>query len=102
MSYIIEGSFEGTAYRNEGVLLVGANPAASPFNVKFNPAALPRVRASEMETDGMGLYDWLERLRDNPGNRYISDGDPDTVVVPDDLADQVDKSRLAEKTLIRY
>jgi peptidoglycan/xylan/chitin deacetylase (PgdA/CDA1 family) len=102
MSYIIEGSFEGPAYRNEGVLLVGAKPAASPFNVKFNPAALPRVRASEMETDGMGLYDWLERLRDNPGNRYISDGDPDTVVVPDDLADQVDKSRLAEKTLIRY
>lgn len=102
MSYVIEGSFEGTAYRNEGILLVGANPAASPFSARFNPSALPRVRAGEMETDGMGFYDWLERLRENPEKRYVSDGNPATVVVPEDLADQVDESRLADKTLIRY
>ncbi len=102
MSYIIKGSFEGTAYHNEGILLVGANPAPSPFSVKFKPAALPRVRASEMETAGMGLYDWLERLRENPQNRYISDGDPDTVAVPEELAGEVDESRLAGKTLILY
>lgn len=102
MSYIIEGSYEGTAYHNEGILLVGANPAPSPFSVNFNPAALPRVRASEMETDGMGLYDWLERLRDNPERRYISDGNPATVAVPEELAGQVEQERLAGKSLLTY
>ncbi len=102
MSYIIEGSYEGTAYRNEGILLVGANPAPSPFSTTFNPAALPRVRASEMDTAGMGLYDWLERLRDNPERRYISDGDPATVAVPEALSGQVDESRLNGKSLLTY
>lgn len=104
MSYIIEGSFEGTAYRNEGILLVGANPAPSPFSVKFNPAALPRVRASDLQeyVQGYGFHDWLERLLENPKNRYISDGDPNMVVVPEELADQVDRFGLRGKTLIPY
>lgn len=102
MSHIIEGRYEGTTYRNEGILLVGANPAPSPFSVKFNPAALPRVRASEMETDGVGLYDWLERLRENPERRYISDGNPAVVTVPEPLAAQVDQSRLDGKSLLTY
>lgn len=102
MSYIIEGSFEGTDYRNDGILLVGSNPAPSPFSSDFNPAALPRVRASEIDTEGMGLYDWLERLRDDPGRRYISDGDPVTVAVPEENAEQVDRYNLGDKTLIPY
>ena len=102
MSYIIEGNFKGTAYRHEGILLVGANPAPSPFSRDFNPAALPRVRASEMDTDGVGLYDWLERLRDDPKRRYISDGDPAAVTVPEELADRVDRYHLDDKTLIPY
>ncbi len=102
MSHIIEGEFEGTAYRNDGILLVGSNPAPSPFSMAFNAAALPRVRASEMEVEGYGLYDWLERLRENPQRRYISDGDPDTIVVPEELAEEIDRLRLGEKTLIPY
>lgn len=102
MGHIIEGSFEGTAYRNDGILLVGANPAPSPFTRNFDPTALPRVRASEMDTEGMGLYDWLERLRDNPDRRYISDGDPGTVVVPEEKADQIDRLRLGDRALIPY
>lgn len=102
MSHVIKGCFEDTAYHNEGILLVGAEPAPSPFSIKFDPAALPRVRASEMYVDGYGLYDWLERLHDNPEIRYISDGDPATVVVPEELAEQVDRFRLEDKTLIPY
>ncbi len=102
MSHIIEGEFEGTAYRNDGILLVGSNPAPSPFSVAFNAAALPRVRASEMEVEDCGLYDWLERLRENLQRRYISDGDPDTIVVPEELAEEIDRLRLGEKTLIPY
>ncbi len=102
MSYILEDNFEGTAYRNDGVLLVGANPAPSPFSLDYDPGALPRVRASEIDTDGMGLYDWLERLRDNPERRYISDGDPATVAVPEERAEEIDRYRLGDKTLFPY
>ena len=102
MSYIIEGSFEGTAYHNEGILLVGSNPAPSPFRLDFKPEALPRVRASEMDVEGLGMYDWLEILRDNPERRYVSDGDAGMVVVPEGLAEQIDRLRLGERTLIPY
>ena len=102
MSYIIEGSFEGTAYHNEGVLLVGSNPAPSPYSINFKPAALPRVRASEMEVEGLGLYDWMEILHNHPERRYISDGDPDTVAVPEELTEGIDRLRLGDRTLIPY
>lgn len=102
MSYVIEGSYEGTAYHNEGILLVGAEPAPSPFTVKYDPAALPRVRASETGVEGYGLYDWLERLSNNPELRYVSDGDPATVVVPEEMAEQIDRLRLGNRTLIPY
>ena len=58
-----EGSCEGTSYRHEAVLLVGANPAPSPYHKKFNPFKLPRIKASEIKTDGAGLCDWLNILR---------------------------------------
>ncbi|NLZ33157.1 MAG: polysaccharide deacetylase family protein [Firmicutes bacterium] len=102
ISYVIEGSYEGTPYRHEGILLVGAEPAPSPFTVKFDPSALPRVRASEIDVEGYGLYDWLERLQNNPQLRYVSDGDPNTVVVPEELAEQIDRFRLGSRTLIPY
>ncbi len=102
MSYVIKGSYEGTAYHNEGILLVGAEPAPSPFTVKFDPSALPRVRASETDVAGYGLYDWLEQLSKNPDLRYVSDGNPSTVVVPEKLAEQIDRFRLGSRTLIPY
>ena len=37
-----------------------------------------------------------------PAKRYISDGDPGTVVIPEELVNQVDRSRLGDKTLLPY
>ena len=79
-----EGSYGGTDYRHDAVLEVGYYPAPSPFHKDFNAHSLPRVRASEMKVDGVGMYDWMERARENPERRYISDGNPDTVAVPDE------------------
>ncbi len=80
-SYIIAGEWQGTSYRNDAILLVGANPAFSPYDRRFNPHRLPRVRADEAE-----LGRWLEYFRKNPHERYISDGDPLTVTVPEKVA----------------
>lgn len=102
ISYIVRGSYEGIDYHNEGILLVGANPAPSPFHINFNPHALPRIRASEMMTEGVGIYEWMERLQEAPQNRYISDGNPDTVAIPASLAGQVREEALDGKTLVTY
>ncbi len=102
MSHIIAGEYEGISYHNEGILLVGANPAPSPFSRSFIPAKIPRIRASEMKTDGVGLYEWLQVLQDNLERRYISDGDPATVVVPEELRELVNEEALRGKELITY
>ncbi len=99
---VVKGSYDGIDYRNEAVLLVGANPAPSPFHQEFDPLRLPRVRASEMKTEGVGMYDWLERFEENPRRRYVSDGDPRYVTAPESLKESLDESGLEEKTVRFY
>jgi len=94
---LLEGSYEGVAYRNEAVLLVGSNPGFPPFHQKFNRSRIPRIRASELETDGVGLYDWLEYFRQNPHKRYISDGDPHYVTAPETLREFLRNEGLKDK-----
>lgn len=97
-----KGLFQGISYQVDAVLLVGSNPAPSPFNNNFNPMRLPRIRASEMNTEGVGLYDWLAYFKDNPQERYISDGNPHTVTVPDNMIDQVNLEALGDRELAVY
>lgn len=96
-SYIINGTWEGLTYQNKAILLVGANPAPSPFDLNFNPLRLPRVRA-----DGTELPRWLEHFDNKPEERYISDGDPNTVTVPKNLSNRLNESRLDNRTLRLY
>lgn len=96
-SHLRSGSWEGVEYQHEAILLVGANPARSPFDRQFNPLRLPRVRA-----DGTELYRWLEYFRNNPEERYISDGDPDSVTIPESLTELVDENRLQGRILRTY
>ena len=90
-----EGSYNRWEYRHEAVLKVGANPAKSPNSAGFDPHALPRVQASTAE-----LGKWLEYFQKNPGERYISDGDPLTVAVPREKEALVDVNSIRDKKLI--
>ncbi|MFD3557339.1 polysaccharide deacetylase family protein [Streptomyces goshikiensis] len=73
----------GTGYRYDGVYLVGANPSVSPFAKAFTPGAIPRIRsAGDKDEDAeFGSSRWLDRLAAGK-NRYVSDGDPNTVAFP--------------------
>ncbi|NMA91917.1 MAG: polysaccharide deacetylase family protein [Firmicutes bacterium] len=102
MDHIISGTEKKLSYYHEAILLVGANPAPSPFSKEFNPAALPRVRASEMYTDGVGLYDWLKIFEENPDLRYISGGDPHSLVIPSTLKERVREEAVIGKKIITY
>lgn len=78
---IFNGTYEGFEYKNIAVLNVGWDPYFSPYHKDFNPHEIHRVRASETEVDGVGLYDWLKYFEENPEHRFISDGYPDVITV---------------------
>ncbi|WP_372998243.1 polysaccharide deacetylase family protein [Lutispora sp.] len=102
--YVISGSFEGFNYFHKAVLKVGSNPAPSPNSIDFDPQRLPRVRASEMKVQGTGIYDYLKYFENNPDKKYVSDGDPNTVTIPESEISNIDIERLemSNKKLITY
>ncbi|MFB6613319.1 polysaccharide deacetylase family protein [Streptomyces sp. NPDC085524] len=73
----------GTGYRYDGVYLVGANPSVSPYAKAFTPGAIPRIRsAGPKDADAeFGSSRWLDKLALGT-NRYVSDGDPNTIAFP--------------------
>src|SRR6266550_1765226 len=84
VSWVLRGSAKGTTYRHDAVLKVGGGAAPSPFSRAFDPVRLPRIQAIERE-----LVHWLGYFERNPGERFVSDGDPDTVTVPAALRDRL-------------
>ncbi|MGA7669063.1 MAG: polysaccharide deacetylase family protein [Nitrolancea sp.] len=99
---IFEGfDLNGKHYGFMGALMVGANPSPSPVDSDFDPYWIPRIRGSRDQIDK-----WFDFVDQNPGIMYVSDGNPDTITVPNDLAPnldgKLDQSKLDGKTLIRY
>jgi hypothetical protein len=87
--YLQTGSYNGVAYNNIAILNVGWNPAYSPYDTRFNTLSIPRVRASEMNVDGVGMYDYLKYFDNHPGEKFVSDGVSSVVTVPKDKAEQI-------------
>jgi hypothetical protein len=87
VSWALNGTAKGTSYRHEAILMVAGGAAPSPFVRSFNPVRLPRIQAVEND-----LRYWLNHFDRTPGDRYVSDGNPDTITVP---AAQKDKLREA-------
>lgn len=77
------GSYQGVAYDIAAFLLVGANPAPSPYSKKFDPWRVPRIQAVDSRYDSATNIDrWLAYFDEKPERRFVSDGDPGTVTVP--------------------
>ena len=100
--YAVTGEYEGIKYNNRAILRVGSNPAPAPNHIKYDATKLPRVRASEMKTGGVGMYDYLASFEKHPEKKYISDGNPDTIVIPEDEQDNINKASVVDKQLITY
>ncbi|QRN86090.1 polysaccharide deacetylase family protein [Clostridia bacterium] len=81
--YLQKGSYEGVSYENLAILNVGSNPAYSPFDERFDALHLPRVRASEMNVDNVGMYSYLEYFINHPEAKFISDGNAQIITVPE-------------------
>lgn len=102
VTFLEKGQYSDISYKNIAILNVGWNPVNSPISVEFNPLSLPRIRASEMNVDNVGIYNWIDYFEQNPDKRYISDGVGEIVTVPKELEETVNKEKILEKQLYLY
>lgn len=100
-AYVIEGNYEGIEYKHSAIMLVGSNPAPSPVSAKFNPLAIPRVRSTGMNKVEADLAWWLDALSKGK-SQFVSDGNANTVTVPQDRQKIVDMAKLNGKQLVTY
>jgi peptidoglycan/xylan/chitin deacetylase (PgdA/CDA1 family) len=77
VSWALQGTSQGQAYRHDGILMVAGGTSPSPFSKTFDPIRLPRIQAVERD-----LGHWLTWFDKNPGERFVSDGDTRTLAIP--------------------
>lgn len=93
--------YEGGYYEWDAALMVGANPTVSPLSTEYEPYATARIQAFDEE-----LNKWFKVFTEQPGILYVSDGDPNTVTIPEDLhpwlVGTLDMSKVGDRELVRY
>lgn len=84
------GTYQGVNYETRAFLLVGAGPAPSPFNVRFDPYRIPRIQAVDSAIEArLNLAFWLDVFDRQPERRYVSDGDPERITAPAELLPEI-------------
>ncbi len=83
----------GKRYENKVVLEVSGGPNVSPFDTRWDPHSVDRfiVAPGALERQ-------LERWKQDPTHRYVSDGDPQTVSYPASMAQYLNRSALGGRT----
>ncbi len=83
--------------------MVGANPTESPSSTEFDPLFIARIQANDES-----LGQWFRMIEDGEILIYVSDGNPDTITIPDpvpaSIAHQFDPDVVVAEghALIRY
>lgn len=98
--FLKNGVYNGMEYYHESILAVGANPTVPSISVKYNSEYVSRIRSQGRVPVDCDLTWWLSRMTSK--RMFISDGDPSTIVVPEERATEVDQGRLGTKKLITY
>ncbi len=95
--------YKGRTIRIEAAFMVGANPAESPSSTLWDPIWVPRIQTYDEVMDF-----WFTAFEDGSVILYTSDGNPETVTVPDPLPPLLkgeldpDLISLSGKELIQY
>ena len=79
MSYIFNSTYNNKTYETKTTLRVGWKAESSPFSSDFNSKFLKRIRAYYNNGEEFDIEMNFKLLKNN---RYISDGDINTVVIP--------------------
>ena len=98
-SLVTAGEYNGVKYSHNAVLKVGWKPEVAAIHKKFDFERINRVQSGDGEYQ-MTFY--LDNYEKNPSKRFISDGDPMMVTVPESRVDTVDQTRLGQMELRTY
>jgi peptidoglycan/xylan/chitin deacetylase (PgdA/CDA1 family) len=74
------GEYEGLSYDFDAAVKVGGSPSPSPFSKQFDPYRINRIQGFQEELDH-----WFGYFQSHPELRFVSDGDPAMVTVPEEL-----------------
>jgi hypothetical protein len=103
-AYLVNGVWwDGVQYQLDAITLVDGGPMYSPSSSWFNP-----YRIKRFNTDPDSLAVWLGKMERGEIPLYTSDGDPQTVTIPDPLPEflqnEFDPALIASsgKTLVQY
>ncbi len=89
MPYIFSTDYNNKTYITKSALRVGWKAESSPFSKDFEPRFLKRIRAYDNNGKDFDIemnFNLLEKTK------YISDGDIDTVVIPENEKDKLSES----------
>jgi hypothetical protein len=98
--HVISGVYEGVEYENNGIFEVGWCPALPKYSPDFNASSINRVRSPGINPVDYDLSWWISNM--SRKEQYVSDGDPDTVVIPESSRDRIDEACIDGKRLIIY
>lgn len=94
--YVLSSNYNNKTYDTESALRVGWEPEVSPFDKEFDKTFLKRCRAYDhngTEFDIKMVFNMLSN------NRYISDGNKDTIVISSKNSDKLGETN---KKIITY
>ncbi|CAN5409000.1 polysaccharide deacetylase family protein [soil metagenome] len=100
--------WNGKEYKLIGSLMVGSEPAFSPVSTEWDSMWIARIQMCDCTEQGGSGWDdmWKQVVTDNPAILYVSDGDPNTITIPNTLDPTLDgtldDSKAEGKEVIRY
>lgn len=90
-SHILNSNYNNKNYQTISTLQVGWESDYSPFSNEFNKESIKRIRAYDNEGKDFDIKYNFDKLEIN---RYISDGDYKTIVIPKENEDKVKETNL--------
>lgn len=95
--YIQSGLYKGKQYTTQSMLQVAWEADYSPYSNQFNPAFIKRIRAYDNNGQDFDIEMNFTTLETT---KYISDGDPNTIVIPANKQDML--GNVYDKNVITY
>ena len=89
MPYIYDSEYNNITYATKSTLRVGWKAESSPFSLDFNSKFLKRIRAYDNNGKEFDIEMNFDLLKEN---RYISDGDVNTIVIPCQKEDKLNNN----------
>lgn len=97
--YAVRGVYSDTRYENKVLLLVGWRPTWPLYAKGLSPTGVNRVRCGDGEFE---MKWWLDVYEETPELRYISDGVPGVITVPEAELEYINGDMIEAERVLSY